>query len=365
MSPSEEEMIASVPDALPLGIWVARAPGGEFVFANETFREIMGMEPVVSVGVGEYAGPYAIHRRDGGLYPEDEMPFVRSLLAGEEVMVDDIVIHRRDGRLINVRAYARPVFDGPGETMSHVVIAFLDITREVTADDARQASQRRIERMQRMESVGHLAGGVAHDFNNLLSAIRALAASLASAEPQPERREKLLTIESITVSAAALSQRLLDFAASGGGRRERVAMASIVDRVAHNLGPSLGSLHLDLDLEGEVPVVGDPPRLDQVVMNLVLNARDAGAERLAIRGRVSGGRAVLEFEDDGPGVPEAIRETIFEPYFSTKQGRVETRSGLGLATVFGVVSSHAGDVSVDSAPGGGALFRITLPAADS
>ncbi len=361
MIPPDDAIIAAIADSLPLGIWVARVPTGELVFANDTFREIMGMDAISDVGVGGYAEPYAIHRTDGELYPETAMPFVTAMQAGEMTVADDIVIHRRDGRKVNIRAYARPMFDGPDGAMSHVIVAFLDITREVEAQRQQSDAKERIERMQRMETVGNLAGGIAHDFNNLLSAIHTISARLHGTEDDPERARHLKTIQDIVDSATALSRQLLDFASSGGGEARPVELTPIVRRVVANLTPSLGELAVTVSLDGPLMVQGDDARFDQLVMNLVLNARDAGATTLSIEGRVAADHVELSFADDGPGVPPSIRDSIFEPYFSTKEGETEGRSGLGLATVYNVVTRYSGQIAIEDSSAGGALFRISLP----
>ena len=155
---SDEEIIRAIPDDLPYGVWVARAPDGKLVFANEVFQQIMGMGARDDVARGEYAEPYGIHDREGQLYPEEKLPFVRAVQSGEETIVDDIVIHRTDGQRVFIRANARPVKDVDGK-ISHVVIAFQDITPEVDAELARAASEAKLAAVQRMESVGNLAGG--------------------------------------------------------------------------------------------------------------------------------------------------------------------------------------------------------------
>ncbi len=132
---SDEAILGSLVDDLPLGVWVARAPGGEFVYANARFGEIMGAAGRDDVRVGGYAEPYGIYGRDGALYPEHRMPFVQALEARRLVTVDDIVIHRGDGTRVYVRAHARPIFDLDGD-VTHVVIAFADITSEIDAHRA-------------------------------------------------------------------------------------------------------------------------------------------------------------------------------------------------------------------------------------
>ena len=127
VSDADAKLIATLADALPLGVWVARAPDGEFVYAHAMFQEIMGIGARADVVAGEYAEPYQIRDREGELYPEERMPFVKALRARHTVMVDDLVIHRPDGGRIYVRAYARPNLEE--DEVTYVVIAFFDITR--------------------------------------------------------------------------------------------------------------------------------------------------------------------------------------------------------------------------------------------
>ncbi|MEZ4339351.1 MAG: ATP-binding protein [Sandaracinaceae bacterium] len=355
MSPTDAEIIASISDSLPVGIWVARAPGGEFVYANARFAEIMGMSARDDVTRGEYAAPYSIHDRDGNLYPEDRMPFVRALEARDTVTVDDIVIHRPDGGRAAIRAYARPIFvDGD---ISHVIIAFLDITREVEAEA-------RVRQAQRMESIGSLAGGIAHDFNNLLAVVRAISSTLLLGEEDARRREQLLAIDGATESAVSLTRSLLAFSGREESTREPVSLSELVDRLFEILSRAIDRrVVLRKDLDSRHRVDADASQLEQVVMNLVLNARDAlaGPGVIVLRTRDEGGAVVLEVEDDGPGVPATIRERIFEPYFTTKHTDGLRGAGLGLATVYGIVEAHGGTIVVADAPSRGALFRIRLP----
>src|SRR5688500_9608126 len=135
----------------------------------------MGMAPRDDVAVGAYSEPYGICTRDGKPYPEDRLPFVRALNERRIVVVDDLSIHRHDGTRVDVRAFARPVL-GAGGDISHVVIAFFDISREVEAERAQAESEQRLVQAQRMEAIGTLAGGIAHDFNNLILGVKLLAA---------------------------------------------------------------------------------------------------------------------------------------------------------------------------------------------
>lgn len=129
---SQRELAAAVADALPVGIWVARAPTGELLYANPAFGRIMGMEARGDVAAGGYTAPYGIFDREGLPYPEQRLPFVRALEQRTTVVVDDISIHRPDGSKIDVRAFAQPMFD-PDGSIGAVAIAFFDVTAEVKA----------------------------------------------------------------------------------------------------------------------------------------------------------------------------------------------------------------------------------------
>ena len=147
----DDVLLSGVIDQLPLGVWIARAPGGELLFANQVFREIMGIEARDDVGVGGYAQPYGICGLDGKPYPEHRLPFVRALEARQTVNVEDIVIHRHDGRRVNIRATARPLFSG--DTITHVVIAFADVTAEVQARAREREIEQRARHDERLRSI--------------------------------------------------------------------------------------------------------------------------------------------------------------------------------------------------------------------
>src|SRR5271154_5236603 len=129
-TPLEQGLIAAIADRLSVGIFVATAPSGAFVYANDAFQEILGMAPTSEAQAGTFSPSYGIHSHDGALYPEDRLPFARALREKANVTVDDLVIHRADGAKVFVRAFARPLTD-LGGVITHVVIAFIDITEEI------------------------------------------------------------------------------------------------------------------------------------------------------------------------------------------------------------------------------------------
>ena len=379
--PSAADIISGLADDLPVGIWVARAPGGEFVYANRMFATLMGTGGITEAAVGGYAEPYGIFTRAGEPYPEHRMPFVRALEEQRVVVVDDLSIHRPDGTRIDVRAFARPISDEAG-LITHVVIAFFDVSLEVALARQRAESQERAQRAQRLESIGTLAGGVAHDFNNLIFGIKLVASELALNINDGRVRSELELIDSITERAATLTRSLLGFARLGKHRSAPVALDEVISGMRELLVRTLGGIQLDFTLaaEGRGVVVGDQAQLEQVVMNLMLNARDAlgGKGRVALStrtvtltgspagatGTIAPGRAVVfEVADDGPGISAAERDRVFEPYFTTKTRGPDRGTGLGLATVLGVVEAHQGAIEIDAGlQGRGTTMRVYLPA---
>ena len=356
-------LIAAVADDLPFGIWVARAPGGEFLYANRRFTEIMGMGARDDVKVGEYSEPYGIRDLAGNAYPEDRLPFVRALKARGPVEVDDIVIHRYDGRRVNIRALARPMWAADG-SMEAIVIAFSDITREVHAEINAAESEARLHHAEKMEAVARLSGGVVHDFNNLLVSVKMLTATLRRDEKDPGKRAHLDRIDHAAQSAMDLTGALLGFAR--GGRRQPMRMSlhgaieAIADLVRRTGGPK-SDVRLSLD-STRSELVADPTRVEQMLLNLALNARDAmpGGGVTSFRtADLPDGRILLEVADQGRGIAPELREKVFEPYFTTKPAG----TGIGLWVVREVVGELKGEITIADAEPHGTRFEIRLPAA--
>jgi PAS domain S-box-containing protein len=258
------------------------------------------------------------------------------------------------GRLVDASLAA--VLDDDGRTTHYVVVA-RDVTREAALESELRQSQK-------LEALGQLAGGVAHDFNNLLAVIQGYAEILREAAADPEQHEGLDQIGQAARQAADLTAQLLAF-----GRRQvshpRVVDLNGVVREADGMLRTLVPESIDIETEltaGLPPVRIDPGQIHQALLNLAANARDAmpSGGRLTIRTDPSPAGVRLEVADTGEGMDRDTRERIFEPFFTTK--RPGEGTGLGLASVYGIVEQCGATIDVASEPGRGARFVITFPA---
>jgi PAS domain S-box-containing protein len=254
-----------------------------------------------------------------------------------------------------------------------------DVSQFKALEREREQMEAQLRQAQKMESVGRLAGGVAHDFNNMLSAIlgHAELAVMQLAAPGPVR-ENLQAIKTAALRSAGLVRQLLAFA------RKQTAAPQVLDLNATVAGMITMLKRLigeDIDLTwspgpGLWPVKIDPSQIDQILANLCVNARDAisGVGRVAIEtqnavfspsdctlqpGLTPGEYVTLAVSDDGCGMPPETLPHIFEPFFTTKE--MGKGTGLGLATVYGIVKQNQGHIRVDSRPGKGTVFSIHLP----
>ncbi len=230
----------------------------------------------------------------------------------------------------------------------------------------RKRLEEQLRQSQKMEAVGQLAGGVAHDFNNLLTAIIGNISLLLAAKPQQDPdREPLLVIEQAAWRAAELTRQLLNFSRRSLPHLERTDLRACLEEVATLLRPGLDP-RITLEVLSSpdlVPVQADPGQLHQVLMNLCLNARDAmpegGRLLLAAENAVVGELVRLRVQDSGRGIAPDVLPHIFEPFFTTKG--LGKGSGLGLASVYGIVQAHQGRVECSSVVDQGTCFDVYLP----
>ena len=339
---------------------------GMILYVNPAFekvsgysrREVIGQNPRV---LNSHQQPPAFFK---GLW---------ATLKRGEVWHGSFVNRRKDGTLYQEEASISPVRDVSGEIVNYMAIK-LDVSREVELE-------KQFRQSQKMEAIGQLAGGVAHDFNNILTSIQ-MQIELANMENDlsPELREGLDQIRSDADRAASLTRQLLLFSRRQVMQSQDLDLNEIVTHLAKMLQRIIGEdVRLQLNLH-PAPLMthADPGMLDQVAMNLAVNARDAMPEggRLLIEtseksvdaalarqypDAVPGLYVCLSVTDTGRGIPPEVLPRIFEPFFTTKEAGKGT--GLGLATVFGIVNQHHGWLAVESEPGHGTTFKVYLPAA--
>ena len=313
----------------------------------------------------------------------DEIPaFLERIAAGERIDHFETVRVRRDGARRDVSLTISPIRDERDR-----VVAASTIARDITA---RRAAENQLLQAQKLESIGRLAGGIAHDFNNMLFAIRGytelLADDLAADQPTPDEiavaRRSVAAIGDAADRAAALTSQLLAFSRQQVVRPKVVSLADSVRALEPMLRPLIGE-HRRLTTRLD-PATGnllaDPGQLDQILVNLVVNARDAmpGDGTITIETGnahfdeaytmeefdvAAGPYVFLAVSDTGVGMDRETRRHIFEPFFTTKP--VGTGTGLGLATIYGIVRGAGGHIWLYSEPGIGSTFKLYFPRVDA
>ena len=290
---------------------------------------------------------------------------------------------KKSGELFWESASISPVKDDAGR-ITHFVAVKEDITARRQALAEREQLQAQFLQSQKMEVVGRLAGGVAHDFNNLLTAILGNCSFLLDDLPKDDpKRADVEDIRSAGERAANLTRQLLAFSRKQVMQLKALDLNAVLADMEKLIRRLIGEdVVLQVSPAGDLPLVrADPGQMEQVVMNLAVNARDAmpkggrltietrnvefsGAQTLAQGFAMPPGRyALLTAGDTGAGMGAETMEHLFEPFFTTKE--VGKGTGLGLATIYGIVTQSGGFIDVQSEPGRGATFKIFLPAASA
>jgi len=361
-----EAIISSIsPDVLLVVL-----PSRDIVMCNSSVERMFGYSPEEVVG-----------SKSELLYFDRRVSRDRPREIYDALEKDGFHIGEARGKRRNGETFPLEIIAGEIGGRSGAVLLLRDITERKQSGERREQLQRRIQLQQKMESLGLLAGGVAHDFKNLLAVIKGNTEILGrKAGEGSKEKEHLGAIISATERASALCGQMLAYAGDAEFTIEPLDLSEIVSRTCRLMGVSLGgkvSLHCHLD--EKLPVVrGDATQIQQIVMNLLLNASEAIGEEAghitvttvvrdlekdyleggAVDDYLSSGTYVcLDVKDTGSGIDEKVRARIFDPFFSTKtDGR-----GLGLASVIGIVRAHKGTMMVSSEVGRGTTFSVVFP----
>jgi len=371
--------LEAVLDNIEAGIVACNADGVLTLF-NRAAQELCG-SPQKPIPAEDWAERHDLYLPDGKTRMQrDEIPLFRAL-DGECVHGVELMIVPKHGPARSLLASGQPLVGEDG-CKRGAVVAMHDVTQRKQAEEALRNKEEQLRQIQKLEAVGQLAGGIAHEFNNLLQAIDGYTNyAMDGLSPEGQPCQDLRQVCRATDRAAKLTRQLLGFSRRQPLERRNIDPNQVVVDLVRMVRPLIGEhIHLESNLdEAAGTVYADPGELQQTLLNLCLNARDAmpsgGALTLRSEAAVltkefcefhsdlSPGRyAVLSVTDTGLGISPEVKPHIFEPFFTTKE--VGEGAGLGLSTVYGVVQQHEGAIRVSSQPGEGATFRIYLPVVD-
>jgi PAS domain S-box-containing protein len=357
-----EETFRKAFDANPEPITIATIPEGRYLDVNESFLRVTGYSHEEVIGRTS---------RDLNFWvrPEERIKFVEALQNQRSVRDMEISFRTKSGE-IRIAMDSAEVIEVAGQECA--IAIFRDITEQKTLE-------RQLRQTQKMEAIGQLTGGIAHDFNNLLGVIIGYSEILEQRLPPDDPLQKdCLQINKAGQSAASLTRQLLAFSRQQVLEPKVLDLNAIVLNVEKMLHRLIGE-HIDLRTSldpGLGSVKADQSQIEQVILNLAVNARDAMPQggRLLIetanvdldddyarlhRPQLPGPYVLLSVADTGKGMDAETQAHIFEPFFTTKE--VGKGTGLGLSTVYGVVRQSGGHIWVYSEPGQGATFKIYLP----
>ena len=371
-----EERYRAIFSNAAVGIFVTDRYG-KFVQANSAALKTLGYTPqeFESASFSDITHPddVEISRNNFG-----------ALIRGE---IDSYRIEKRyirkDGEIVWVDLSVSPILDEKGVCVATFGMT-VDITERKRAEQERKSLREQLLQAQKMEAIGTLAGGIAHDFNNMLTIILGYSELIQSeTDAQDSRSADLAKIVQTAKKGADLVQRLLTFSRKADMESGPLELNAEIERTRKLLERTLPKMiDIRLNLEAKLALIkADPIQIDQVLMNLAINARDAMPDggTLIIEtknvtldedycsthmGVIPGKYVMLSISDTGHGMDELTRARIFEPFFTTKDRDSAKGTGLGLAVVHGIVEQHGGHIICESEPDKGSTFRIYFPAVD-
>ena len=366
----EQARLSAVFRHVPAGLVIAEAPTGRLLVANDQFEQILRREFRASSSVEDYNEYLGFHPGGERLRPE-EWPLARSIRSGEIVHSEEYELERGDSSRASVSISSAPIRDPSGNITAGVAVLEDISERKLVEEQLRQS--------QKMEAIGQLASGLAHDFNNLLTAINGYSdLGLEYVDESARPHGFFLEILKAGKRAEGLTKQLLAYS------RKQILESKVwrLNTIVEDMLPLLRRLiaediELTAVLEERVGTVRvDRGQVEQIILNLVVNARDAmpkggqlkietgsawldGTSTAAQLEAATGAHVILRVTDTGTGMDAGVRARIFDPFFTTKA--VGKGTGLGLAVVYGILKQSGGSVSVQSELGEGTTFSVYLP----
>ena len=355
-----EERFRGVFETAHEGIWLVDQEG-RTLFANERMAELLGTSRAEMQGraVPEYCFPEDM---------EDTRQRIGNNLAGHPEQFE-FRFRRADGSALPVLAATNPLRDGQGRIIGAVGM-FSDLSDSKRAEAELQRSREALYQSEKLTALGSLLAGVSHELNNPLSVVLTLSELLEQKAAGTPFEPRAAKIHAAAARCAKIVQTFLAIARQRAPERSRVSVSDLVADALELTGYSLRTSGIRVVEElapALLPVEADADQLGQVLVNLIVNAQHALAERegdrrLTLRTSADARRRIvrIQVEDNGPGVAPEIRRRIFEPFFTSKpQGQ---GTGIGLTFSLGIVEAHGGPLRLEDRPAGGACFTIELPA---
>ena len=354
-------LVESIPDII-----FALDLDGTINYIGPRWKKILGHDE------SEVLGKYFIH-----FAPAEEHYFLVQVFKearNDKKSVENILWKyiRKDGQIRYFSGSAAPLLDEQGQ-----VVGTMGIARDITEH---KKLEEQVLQSQKMDSIGNLAGGIAHDFNNLLGGILGYASYVKKKmSPKDPLYHSVKNIERSAQQAAELTKQLLGFARRGKNQVKPINCNALIQDLIKFLGRTIDKrVTLEVELDAHLNLIeGDETQLEQSLINICLNARDAmpsggtlkivtanqtppQIDHLKQRGRKEGDYIKITLSDTGTGMTPEVQSQIFEPFFTTKEpGR---GTGLGLSMVYGIIQNHGGYIDLKSEPGQGTSFELYLPA---
>jgi len=371
-----ETLLNSVPVAV-LGVNIE----GVCIFCNPLFIQLCGYDRHLASENEDILGKVFDNDKYGGAYAQLRSQIKLVLIAGKSIFVET-QYKKIGGTLSPCDCWAHPIRNG--DTIVGAVISFADTSKRKDAEKQRTVLQRQLQQSQKMQAIGQLTGGIAHDFNNILAAVSGYA-NLALENADKISSNKLHDyLQEICIGAARatdLVKKMLAFSRISKSDQRPINIADAVTELTKLIKPMLpSSMAITTEIaESTIGAIADPVQIQQVMMNLCLNARDAvdaegkiiisvssihvdSIKCNACHENFSGKYSMLRVIDNGKGISAAELDKIFDPFFTTKE--VGKGTGMGLSMVHGLVHDNAGHITVMSSPGRGSEFSIYIPFCD-